>query len=195
MTNTQKNISKKKSIIKHTPFLILFCIFIWLLGFFWFVIFLDTSQDLASLPKGDGIIVLTGGSGRIAAGIEALQKGYGKKLLISGVNNSIASETIYHAIGDNGPLSECCIDLGREALDTTGNAREAAFWAAKQNFKSIILITADYHMPRTVIEFKAYKEQFQITHLSVKTDVSWATLALEYSKFLVSLFLLEIGLK
>ena len=167
----------------------------WVLGFFWFIINLETTQQISALPKGDGIVVLTGGQGRIASGVNALQDGYGQKLLISGVNRNLASETIYNAIGNNGPLSDCCIDLGREALDTVGNAREASFWAANQNFKSIIVITADYHMPRTIIEFKTYQEQFQISYLSVKTKVSWSTLILEYSKYLVSLSLFQTGFK
>ena len=168
---------------------------LWVLGFIWFVFSLEVSKELSKLPKSDGVVVLTGGQGRVAAGVEALQKGYGKKLLISGVNSKLASETIYNAISDNEALSECCIDLGREAIDTIGNAREAAFWAANQNFKSILLITADYHMPRALIEFKAYQDQFQISHQVVATDVNWSTLVLEYSKFLVSLFLLKVGSK
>lgn len=178
-----------------TPLLLLAAILIWFMGFIWFSLSLENPREISTLPKGDGIVVLTGGQGRIAKGVEVLQKGYGKKLLISGVNRNLASETIYNAIGDSGSLSECCIDLGREALDTIGNAREAAFWAANQNFKSIVVITADYHMPRALIEFNTYKEQFQIIPLAVKTEVNLSTLALEYTKYLVSLTLFKLDLK
>ncbi len=45
-------------------------------------------------------------------------------------------------------MFDCCVDLGFTAADTLGNARETAEWARSLGYHSLILVTADYHMPR-----------------------------------------------
>lgn len=118
----------------------------------------------ASLPKAgadratrtDAIIVLTGGSERLAEGIALLRAGLAAKLFVSGVPEglSIASILTSAPAGSGSPQElACCIELGHTAEDTAGNAIEAAAWMARQGFRSARLVTGSYHMPRSMLEF------------------------------------------
>ena len=107
----------------------------------------------ASLQKADGIIVLTGGDRRLAAGMRLLENGAAKRLLVSGVNRETSREMLrrVHNVRPS-RLFSCCTDLGYEASDTAGNASEARDWVERQGFKSLIVVTANYHMPRSLAE-------------------------------------------
>jgi uncharacterized SAM-binding protein YcdF (DUF218 family) len=165
----------------------------WLTGFAWFVGFMPSAPALESVDHGDGIVVLTGGAGRIAAGLEALAAGRGKRLLISGVNGELARSTILNAIGGDRQLTECCIDLGREASDTRGNALEALNWAREHDYASLVVITANYHMRRSLIEIEVLDRDVTIYPYAIETDGGWGRLALEYSKYLISLARKSLG--
>lgn len=105
-------------------------------------------------PKADAIVALTGEGGRLAPAVTLLEKGNGKRLLITGVNRLTSKrslKTLLH--GDD--VFDCCADLGFAALDTRGNAEETARWVEKYGYKSLIVVTADYHMPRSIVEFGA----------------------------------------
>ncbi len=160
---------------------------VWLVGLFWFVGFMPSGPSLEHLDEGDGIVVLTGGTGRIAAGLEALAAGRGKRLLISGVNNDLARSTIMTAIGGDRQLAECCVDLGREATDTKGNALESLEWAREHGYEKLVVITADYHIRRSLIEIELLGRNVVIYPYAIKTDAGPGQLALEYSKYLISL--------
>ena len=85
--------------------------------------------------------------------MDLLEKGLGKRLLITGVNpaSKRAMKTLLHG----GELFDCCVDLGFAALNTHGNAEEAASWVQRHHYSSLIIVTADYHMPRSMVEFGA----------------------------------------
>ena len=103
--------------------------------------------------KVGGIVVLTGGEQRLGAAMGLLDKGYGKRLLVTGVNRKIARDRLKSFMGKSAPgLFDCCVDLGREAQDTIGNAQETASWVVSHSYKSIIVVTASYHMPRALTE-------------------------------------------
>lgn len=107
----------------------------------------------------DAIIVLTGGNDRIAQGVKLLAKGKAEKLLISGVNRKSEFSDLLSVQGVDDLLAVGAgladkISLGRKAVNTVGNAEEAKEWASKNNVKSIILVTANYHMPRALVEFR-----------------------------------------
>jgi uncharacterized SAM-binding protein YcdF (DUF218 family) len=165
---------------------------IWLfviLGF-GFAHFLYLIAKLPTLPQDlpvDGIVVLTGDRGRIASGLEALERKEGIRLLISGVNAALDEQTILNAIGSRPEFVECCIDLGRQAIDTQSNAVEAMNWASGRNYTSLMFITNDYHMPRSMLEIKRLNTGFRIAYRAVPADVSIGVLVLEYAKYLVSL--------
>jgi uncharacterized SAM-binding protein YcdF (DUF218 family) len=100
----------------------------------------------------DGIVVLTGGSSRVSDAMELLADGYGKRLLISGVHPTNAASDISRSLTDNQSLLSCCVDLDRSAVNTRSNAAETRRWARERGFKSLIVVTSNYHMPRAIVE-------------------------------------------
>ena len=103
------------------------------------------------------IVVLTGARSddRISAGLGLLEDGYGRRVLISGVNRVTTRDDIRRTTKAVRRLYDCCVDLGFGAADTIGNARETADWAKDRRYSSLIVVTADYHMPRAMLEQRA----------------------------------------
>jgi uncharacterized SAM-binding protein YcdF (DUF218 family) len=110
----------------------------WLAGFVWFIV--SATRTPAPLPKADGIVVLTGGADRVATALRLLQRGQARVLLIS-------RDSDVQTAG-----MEAAITLGRRATTTLGNAAETADWARRAGLRSLIVVTAFYHMPRALIE-------------------------------------------
>ncbi len=94
-------------------------------------------------------MALTGGDARLDAAVALLEGGTGKRLLISGVNKASTKDQLKH-LSNGGRRFDCCADIGYAAEDTYGNAEEAAAWTAQHRFKSLIVVTASYHMPRSL---------------------------------------------
>jgi uncharacterized SAM-binding protein YcdF (DUF218 family) len=99
--------------------------------------------------------VLTGDEDRISTGMRLMQEGRANRLLISGVNQGtrIPTELKRYARGSD-TLVKCCVDIGREALNTSGNANEARHWAEMRGYRSLFVVTSSYHLPRSLIEFQ-----------------------------------------
>lgn len=140
----------------------------------------------------DAIVVLTGGAGRIQLGAELLNENPSKPLFISGVNNAFANQTILDTIEVSDALKDCCIILGRDALNTEGNASETIKWAEDNNMQRLLIITADYHMDRAISELRARNQTLDFLPLAVKTGTERSRLALEYSKYLISLLRINL---
>lgn len=103
----------------------------------------------------DGIVALTGGSARIDGALALLADNRADKLLISGVNPLVNRHDIAKAVeGTYRAALDQRVDLGRLARDTIGNADEARLWAERQGFRSLIVVTSDYHMPRSMVELE-----------------------------------------
>lgn len=123
-----------------------------------FAFYADYVSRLAPPSAGkahaDAIIVLTGGSQRIEAALDLLAQGAARRMLISGVNPAVSRDMIRNATGANKALFNCCIDIDAEALDTIGNAEESAKWLARNGYESVILVTNNYHMPRSLLELQ-----------------------------------------
>lgn len=100
----------------------------------------------------DAIVVFTGGKERIKTAIDLLEKDLAKKLFISGVNKSVNLEEILKQM--NLPYSQIHdkIFIGYNATNTKENAKETAEWLLDNNFKTILLVTSAYHMPRSYLE-------------------------------------------
>jgi uncharacterized SAM-binding protein YcdF (DUF218 family) len=120
-------------------------------GFIVFVTSLERSERPPE-ARTDGIVALTGGSQRIGDAIDLLAKGYAGRLLISGVNERTSREEISRLNPGQRRLFECCVDLDYRARNTIGNAIETRRWIERHRFRSIIVVTSSYHMPRTLVE-------------------------------------------
>jgi uncharacterized SAM-binding protein YcdF (DUF218 family) len=143
------------------------CCLLWLGGLLWFAT--PTAEDARTAPT-DAIVVLTGGSLRLQSGIELLREGKGRKLFVSGVNQQVELDDL---LGVSGPAPEwalCCIVLGHQADDTFGNAQETAQWIRRQGFRSLRLVTAWYHMPRSLLEFDRAMPEIDIVPHPVFPD-------------------------
>lgn len=126
---------------------------LWLGGF---LVFAEYLQGLgpADPPESDGIVVLTGDKQRLIAGVKLLQQHPRSRLLITGVNPQTRIEDLSDALEVDIESVTDRIDLGRDAADTVGNADEAAQWAGAHGYRSLIIVTAGYHMPRSLVEFR-----------------------------------------
>lgn len=139
--------------------------------------------------RGEAIIVLTGGEGRLAVATELLERRAGSRLLISGVHPDVTPDELRAAMGASGPLFDCCVDLGREAADTTGNAAETAAWVAERGYDRVLIVTSDYHLPRSMLEMRARMPDVELVAFPVHSPRPWSDAnsarrwLLEYLKF------------
>jgi len=177
---------------------------------FGFIGFLSLLRGAEEKParNADGIVVLTGGSSRVSDAMELLASGYGKRLLISGVYPTNNVSDISRTLPDNHKLLNCCVDLDRSAVDTRGNAAETRRWAKERGFKSLIVVTSNYHMPRAIVELSHAMPDITLIPFAVVGDrwrdepwwTSGVTLRLllsEYAKYVaaeVRVRLADVGL-
>ena len=101
----------------------------------------------------DGIVVFTGGATRLDVGLDLLAQGRARRLFISGVNPA-TTRSAMQAVAGRAEQFECCVDLGFAAADTVGNAIETAAWAEAAGYRSLRVVTASYHMPRSLVELR-----------------------------------------
>jgi uncharacterized SAM-binding protein YcdF (DUF218 family) len=132
---------------------LVFCILLLIVsGFLVFALKVER-QSSTLTDKADGMIVLTGGADRISDAIELFAKGHANRMLITGVNPGITRAEIGRLYPKFRELIDCCVDLGYEAVNTFGNAREARRWAEQNAIRqSLIVVTSNYHMPRALAE-------------------------------------------
>ena len=122
-------------------------------GFVWFAATLPTEAERPR-ERTDAIVVLTGGAERVAEGLRLLAAGQAEKLLVSGVNPAVTVAQLLALAPEVPPALADRVVLGYAAGDTWGNAAEAAAWMAAEGFDSLRLVTAAYHMPRSLLEFR-----------------------------------------
>ena len=167
---------------------------IWFAGLVWFAT-VPSAED--GTEPTDAIVVLTGGSQRLNSGIALLRKGKGRKLFVSGVNQQVDLEDLLRSSGAQ-DWAYCCVVLGHRAVDTLGNAGETAQWMRQQGFHSLRLVTAWYHMRRSLLEFERAMPEIEIVPHPVLPDQigyeHWwtrrqtaALLVSEYGKYLAAL--------
>lgn len=137
---------------------LLLAAFVWFIGFMAFAAFIPREVKDAT-TKTDAVVVLTGGSDRLAEGFRLLGAGLSPRLLITGVAQGVTLAQVIDGMGDNksvapsGDLLTCCVTLGYEAGNTVGNAVETAAWVRDNRVQSVRLVTANYHMKRSQLEF------------------------------------------
>jgi uncharacterized SAM-binding protein YcdF (DUF218 family) len=125
---------------------------VYTLGFILFALTLP--RQPAVLPHADGIVALTGGDARLDAAEKLLENDSARRLLISGVNPGTTKAQL-KALAHGGRRFDCCADLGFRATSTHGNADDATAWVRRPGYNSIIVVTANYHMRRSLNEFSA----------------------------------------
>jgi len=174
---------------------------IWFSGLLAFAARVQGSTPAPPPERADGIVVLTGfGSDRIASAVGLLEDGYGRRVLVSGVSRDATREDIRRVSRAVRRLYDCCVDLGFQAADTMGNAREAAAWAGAMRYASLIIVTADYHLPRAMLEQKAMfrgsgvrLQAYPVPTPALKTSRWWRRpssarlMVVEYCKYLAIL--------
>ncbi|WP_299870502.1 YdcF family protein [uncultured Hoeflea sp.] len=165
-----------------------------IIGFFRFT---DTIADLRAsgdASKVDAIVALTGGYQRIDQALELLEQGVGQRLLISGVNPSTTSAALRRATGSKSATFACCVDIGYQALDTIGNANETAGWIRQHGYGRVLVVTNNYHMPRSLLELSQASPDVTflahpVTYSDLTTEawltdpMAMRTLITEYAKY------------
>jgi len=184
---------------KKRYILVWFCVLLaiaWSLGFIIFVGAIPTTPATES-SKTEAIVVLTGGSLRLEAGLALLSAGRAKKLLVSGVHRGVDVAELLRVSRQSPKALDCCIALGYTADNTLGNARETAQWMKRERFTSLRLVTANYHMPRSLLEFRSAMPGVVIiphpvspAHVKLGEWWLWPGTAIllvsEYSKYLLA---------
>ena len=171
---------------------------LWGAGLWAFAERVAASTPARAPAAADGVVALTGASNvRLEAAERLLEDDLGRRLLISGVNRAATRSDVKEVARGTGRIWDCCVDLGFRAETTRGNAQEIADWASYHRYRSLIVVTADYHMPRAVLELRAQAPRLDLRPYPVVTDLSarrwWRTsndakrLTLEYCKYLVIL--------
>jgi uncharacterized SAM-binding protein YcdF (DUF218 family) len=160
-----------------------FAILLYVLGYAVFAVMLPRP---AGDERTDGIVVLTGGSGRLERGFSLLERGLARRMLISGVDRTVRPVELAEAYQVDERLFECCVTLGRESFDTRSNADEVKRWLDRRRFRSIRLVTNDLHMPRAGYELrKRLGRDIVIVTDAVPTDPGFMAIFTEYNKYLL----------
>ena len=195
LQNFPRRQTRRRRLIRAGAILGCVLLLAWTGGLFWFAAELE-SEPVASARRSDAIVVLTGGSLRVEQGIELLSRGLGEKLFVSGVAQGVDVKLLLKVFRESEDLS-CCISLGYEADNTAGNARETAAWMREQGYSSMRLVTAAYHMPRSLLEFRRSMPDMEIiahpvfpAHVKQQDWWRWpgstSLLVSEYTKYLVA---------
>lgn len=120
-------------------------------GFVWFVQHVAIEEVPLDRPA-DAIVALTGGASRINDAVGLLASGRGQRLLITGVAPTTNTAELARLTPEHHRWFECCIDLDYSAVNTIGNAVQTRQWALERGFRSLVVVTSSYHMPRAMLE-------------------------------------------
>ena len=168
MTKRSKFIGRTKFSLRRRLIIsaIILGLSVWSVGLVKFVMSVSATE-LILKEKADAIIVLTGGAKRLVAGVSLLLEGQANSLLVSGVNDKVTRSDLRRLFikwgkSEGAKFLNCCISLGYSAEDTRGNAKESWNWIRDRGFNSIFLVTSNYHMRRSYLEFKSLMPHIRI---------------------------------
>ena len=165
---------------------------VYLLGY---AVFAGLLPRPADDRRTDAIVVLTGGPKRIERGLDLLARGRASRMLVSGVARTVRPVELAEQYPARGALFTCCIDLGRESVDTRSNADEVARWVKKRGFRSVRLVTTDWHMPRARFELsRRLGGGIGVLGDAVESNPSFAQLFTEYNKYLLRRSAVFVGI-
>ncbi|MEA2982961.1 MAG: hypothetical protein QOF09_4784 [Alphaproteobacteria bacterium] len=165
-------------------------------GFLWFIHLVQESEDRPA-RNADGIVALTGGPFRINDALDLLAAGRGKRLLISGVNPLTRPGEISRLVPEHQRWFACCVDIEHSATNTIGNAIETRRWVKARGFRSLIVVTANFHIPRAMVELEHELPDvallpYPVVSDKVRVEAWWENpetarlLFLEYLKYIVA---------
>ncbi|WP_324748945.1 YdcF family protein [Sphingomonas sp. LY54] len=162
------------------------------LGYALFVVALPRPADDRQT---DAIVVLTGAGGRVQRGLDLIQRGRAKRMLISGTARTVRPIELAERYDVDPALFKCCIDLGREAVDTRSNADETARWLEKRKLRTVRLVTTDWHMPRARFELsRQLGDGYELIGDAVQSNPSFRQLFTEYNKYLLRRAAVVVGI-
>jgi len=150
----------------------LFVILIAIADFLIFAGRVSSSQAPELTGTADAVVVLTGGPGRIPAALELVELGMAERVLISGVSSGIEMSDIEANQGGSAEIYACCTDIGAWATSTITNAEEASAWARGRGYRRLVLVTSDYHMPRSLVEFRRALPDAEIIAWPVSSEAA-----------------------
>lgn len=194
--------SRLRRLMRAVAMLVVACVLVLGAGFVWFVWHVP-ADEIALDRNADGIVVLTGGASRVADAVELLAAGRGTRLLISGVHKGTTAAEIARQVPRYEKVVACCVDLDYSAVNTVGNAVETRRWVRERGFRSLIVVTSSYHMPRTMAELAKQMPDIALIPFPVVTDKlrnePWWTSAptaklilSEYAKYVFALLRMHI---
>lgn len=172
---------------------------VWLVGLFAFAERVRGFTPVTEPARADGIVALTGPSAeRVNAAIRLLEQDKAERVLVSGVNREVRRQELRALTPGSSKLFDCCVDLGFDAEDTLGNAQEIAAWAQAKDYDSLIVVTSDYHMPRSLLEIRSMAPGVELIPYAVETPsldnsrwwraaVTARRMTVEYCKYLAVL--------
>lgn len=167
-------------------------VLLYLLGYAMFAVALPRPADERGT---DAIVVLTGGAKRIERGLDLMARNKAKRMLVSGVARTVRPEELAAQYRADDSLFQCCVDLGRESVDTRSNAEEVARWMDKHKFRSMRLVTTDWHMRRARFELdQSLPDGVVIRMDGVRSDPDLRVLLSEYHKYLLRRLAVLFGL-
>ena len=176
---------------------------VWGTGLFRFADTIPNAVADADAPT-DAIVVLTGGHGRLSAGLDLLARQRAKLLFVSGVYQTVDVSKLFELSRNVSEELRCCVEIGHSADNTAGNAAETAAWVRKNGSRSLRIVTSGYHMPRSLLEFRRAMPGVTLVphpvfteHVKQKRWWAWPGTAVliigEYNKFLLANFRHVVG--
>lgn len=163
----------------------------WCLGFAAFM--LTLARPLEGNTT-DAIVVPTGGAGRIDRGLALLGRRQARRMLVTGVAPGVRAADLQREYRASPALFACCIDLGHQAVDTRGNAEETAGWVRRHRYRTVRLVTSDWHVARARMELgAALGPRVTILGDGVATTPRLASLVNEYNKLILRRIALWLG--
>ncbi|MBL0848872.1 MAG: YdcF family protein [Candidatus Liberibacter ctenarytainae] len=157
--------------MRYLGYTLAICLIFLIGGFISFIQYIHHIEVPANLSV-NAIIVLTGEPNRIEKAFELLEKKTGDRVFISGAHRSVSKKVLRQKIPVEQNLAACCIDIGYEALDTAGNAKEASTWIKKHGYHTILIVTSSYHIPRILIELQRIDTTTKFIPYPVVSDIA-----------------------
>jgi len=145
-------VSKRGRILRIGGGVVLAAVVVWLGGLVWFIHI--ATRPVPPPPEADGIVALTGGADRVSTALRLLRAHRAPRLLLSGIGGGAELPGLARRADVNPAPLAGEVTLGRQATSTRGNALETAEWVHRHDIRSLIVVTAFYHMPRALTELR-----------------------------------------